>query len=60
MTEVELLFADDEAAVLPEVCLALVAPPVLTEVLPEEEVLLTALEEVDELEVLRTALEEPE
>lgn len=47
---------------LPEVCFALVAP-VLTEVLPEDEVLLTALEEVDELEVLRTApeeLEEPE
>ena len=44
---------------LPEVCFALVAP-VLTEVLPEDVVLLTALEEVVELEVLRTAPEEPE
>ena len=59
MTEVEPLLAEAEAAVLPEVCFALVAP-VLTEVLPEDVVLLTALEEVVELEVLRTAPEEPE
>ena len=60
LAEVEPLFAEEEAAESPLVCLALPVDPVLTAVLPEEEVLLTAPEEVEELEVLRTALEEPE